>query len=105
MGKKGVSITLVENEKEAELIQGMSEFGMKVEPISLDDMETVEKKMNEDLKWIVCCSEFKKQKNRMERSCDYDLYSHCFEGVRGEMEACPLLNLGMKQCNEIDSRD
>ena len=41
----------------------------------------------------------------MERSCDYDLYSHCFEGVRGEMEACPLLNLGMKQCNEIDSRD
>ena len=52
-----MSITLVENEKEAELIQRMSEFGMKVEPISLDDMETVEKKMNEDLKWIVCWSE------------------------------------------------
>lgn len=57
MGKKGVSVTLVENEREAELIQRMSEFGMTVEPISLDDMEKVEKQMNEDLKWTVCWNE------------------------------------------------
>lgn len=50
MGRKGVSITFIEDEKQAELLKKMEQYRMTVEALSIDDMATVEKRIYDDLK-------------------------------------------------------
>ena len=50
MGRKGGSITFIEDEKQAELLKKMEQYRMTVEALSIDDMATVEKRIYDDLK-------------------------------------------------------
>ena len=45
-----MSITFIEDEKQAELLKTMDQYRMTVEALSIDDMETVEKRIYADLK-------------------------------------------------------